>query len=113
MNEDEKTGMTLSTHLIFYIGLYFVGALVGSQIGWIIGMILSGLNFIKAPWAALIVLTLFIVGAYFPRLWFGRKVSALCPSCGGKAYIKWPSRPITYACSDCGKIHETKLRLGR
>jgi hypothetical protein len=105
--------MSISSHLLFYFALYFIGFIVGSSIGWVIAVILTELEIIQSPWSSLIIIGLTVLGVYIPKLIFARKVPAICPSCGGNAFLKWPSKPIVYLCADCGYTHNTKLRLGR
>jgi len=114
--EDKNTKsakMSISSHLSHYTALYLAGGLGGFSMGWFIAFIMTGLNIVHSPWNIPIVLGLFILGAYFPRLNFAKKVPAICPSCGGDAFLKWPSKPIIYVCSSCNHTEKTRISLGR
>lgn len=107
----ENNRMPVTSHLILYIALYFGGASVGAQGGWIFAVLLTELKIIYPPWHIPIILIVAIIGAYIPKNLFANKVAAICPSCGGKAFLKWASKPLRYVCTDCGYIHKTSFSL--
>jgi DNA-directed RNA polymerase subunit RPC12/RpoP len=48
----------------------------------------------------------------------GKRISARCPACGGRAYNEVGARigahfPIRYRCSACGDVHLTGISEGR
>ena len=105
--------LEVGTHLFIYLALYFVGGMVGIGIGFVILDVLALILQEVPPMAILVsFLVPFLAGVYIPRLHFARSFPAKCPTCGGPAYIRWPSRHITYICRPSGHEYSTSLRLG-
>ncbi len=100
-----------STHLFFYIALYFGGAAVGFQGGWVVAVILSELKIIQPPWHIVIIFIFFILCVYIPKNLFAKTIPAICPSCGGATFLKWDSKPLQYICTECANVHKTSLSL--
>jgi hypothetical protein len=106
-----KATMSISSHIVFYIALYFLGAMFGFSLGWIIALILSELKIIYPPFHVLVTFSVAILGVYLPKNTFAKKVPAICPSCGGTAFLDWSSKPLQYVCTSCAHIHKTNLSL--
>jgi hypothetical protein len=113
MENPRRPRLSLNNHLVSYIAISFLGFIAGFIISEIAIVILTGIGILRPPWHILIFTITVVVGAYIPGLLFAKKVPAACPLCGGTAFLKWPSKPIIYICSECGHIHKTRIRLGR
>jgi hypothetical protein len=104
--------ISISTHLVLYIALYFIGFFVGFQAGWVIAIILTGLNIIQPPLHVLVIFLVLFSCVYFPNRMFAKRVPAICPSCGGTALLHHVFfEPLRYVCTDCGQSHKTGLSL--
>jgi hypothetical protein len=99
--------LPISIHLFFYIALYLIGGVAGMQGGWI----LTDKLIIQAPWHVPIWLIVVIAGVYLPKLVFAKTIPAICPSCGGTAFLKWNSKPLQYICTECANVHKTIMSL--
>jgi hypothetical protein len=91
--------ISTSTHLFLYIALYFIGGGIGFQGGWILAIILTGLKIIQPPWHVAVIFIFFILCVYIPKNVFAKTIPAICPSCGGAAFLKWNSKPLEYICT--------------
>jgi len=92
--------------------LYFLGFFVGSQVGWVVAIILTGLEIIQPPWHIAVIFIFLIASVYFPQRIFAKKVPAICRSCGGTAFLHHGFyKPMQYVCTNCGQSHKTGFSL--
>jgi hypothetical protein len=49
-------------------------------------------------------------GAMFTARYFMRKIPVRCPNCGGKAYATREIKPLSYLCTNCHQVRQTRWR---
>jgi hypothetical protein len=97
--------MSIGRHVTLMIACEFSGFVLGV----LAAAVLVPTTVASVAW---IHFSLLVAGAVCGALgarWLFSRLGVRCPRCGGRAFFRGV-RPITYYCSDCDWIHETRVR---
>jgi hypothetical protein len=101
--------MRIWMHLVLTVIAAFAGFSGGAILtAMLLEVIRDGPRWVVIP-VMVVSMVAFIYGGLRAAEWLVRQLPARCPACAGPAYAEG-RQPIRFRCTECGRVHRTRVR---